>query len=140
MVWVNGKLALNDVALPWLNRLNEKVYAVTSIPADDGREMLANAQPFFVSRTRFEECQYTHASIAPILERIGVRKEGYKKDGLFVLRSTVMNPWYSEAEQAGMDYLYEFVRHLHKVAYAATVDTERAMLVAAQSERSRLST
>jgi hypothetical protein len=26
-----------------------------------------------------------------------------------------MNPWHSEAQQAGMDYLYEFIRFLHRV-------------------------
>jgi hypothetical protein len=35
-----------------------------------------------------------------------------------------MNPWHSEAQQAGIDYLYEFVRFLHRVT-AETLLGER---------------
>ena len=94
-------------------------------------------QPFFVSRTRFEDRQYSYASIAQVLERIGVKRDEYRREGVFVLRSTVMNPWYGEAEQVGIDYLYQFVQHLHRVAHAAVVDGERAMLSAAEHSRIR---
>ena len=40
-----------------------------------------------------------------------------REPGVFVLRSTVMNPWYPQAEQAGMNYLYNFVKFLHHVAH-----------------------
>ena len=83
-------------------------------------------QPFFVSRTRFEQRQYDAASIAPVLERAGVQAEDYRRHGLFVLRSTVMNPWYDEAEAAGMDYLRGFVQHLHSAAASAMQQVEQA--------------
>jgi glutamate/tyrosine decarboxylase-like PLP-dependent enzyme len=137
MVWVDGHLAPNDIALPWVNRLNEQIYAATSISDAAGQTPAATVQPFFVSRTRFEERQYHYASIAQVLERIGVKRDEYRREGVFVLRSTVMNPWYGEAEQAGLDYLYQFVQHLHRVAHAASVDGERAMLSAAQQNRVR---
>ena len=76
-------------------------------------------QPFFVSRTQFEERQYTAESLAELLERLGVSPEEYRREGLFVLRSTTMNPWHTEAEHAGIDYLFEFVRFLHTVAAEA---------------------
>jgi glutamate/tyrosine decarboxylase-like PLP-dependent enzyme len=122
MVWVEGKLAPGEVTLLQLNHLNEQVYAATSIAAADGSSPAATVQPFFVSRTRFEEQQYSYASIAPLLERVGVRGDEYRRHGMFVLRSTVMNPWYGEAEAAGIDYLYLFVRYLHRVTHAACIE------------------
>ncbi len=99
--------------------MNASVYAATSIAVRDGQTNSAQAQPFFVSRTRFAEEQYAAASIAPVLERAGVTATAYAREGLFVLRSTVMNPWYGEAEVAGMDYLRAFVGHLHRTTYSA---------------------
>lgn len=119
MAWLEDKLVPDPRGLPWLNLLNELVYAATSITPLERRNALPVAQPFFVSRTRFEQRQYDYASIAPLLERIGVGEDEYHRHGLFVLRSTVMNPWYGEAEQAGEDYLLAFVKHLHMAAVGA---------------------
>lgn len=124
--WEDGKLLPDDWRLPWINLLNELVYAATSIAPLDGRRPPPAVQPFFVSRTRFEQRQYDATSIAPVLERAGVQPEDYRRHGLFVLRSTVMNPWYDEAEAAGMDYLRGFVQHLHSAAASAMQQVEQA--------------
>jgi glutamate/tyrosine decarboxylase-like PLP-dependent enzyme len=126
MRWEEGKLASCDWRLPWLNLLNELIYGATSIAPLDGRRPPPAVQPFFVSRTRFEQRQYTAESIAVVLERIGVGADDYRRHGLFVLRSTVMNPWYGEAEQVGADYLRQFVHHLHGAAAAAMQQVEQA--------------
>jgi hypothetical protein len=57
--------------------------------------------------------------MAPLLTQLGIGQEQYRRDGLFVLRSTVMNPWHEEAQRAGVDYLYEFLRFLHGTAAEA---------------------
>ena len=122
----DGRLVPNDWRLPWINLLNELIYAATSIAPIDGRRPPPTVQPYFVSRTRFEQRQYDAASIAPVLERAGVQAADYRRHGLFVLRSTVMNPWYGEAEQAGVDYLAGFVQHLHTAAAGAMQQVEQA--------------
>jgi hypothetical protein len=115
MVWREEAMALGPVPLAEINHLNQRVYSAASIPGSRSHPLSA-AQPFFVSRTRFEEQQYQGATLRHLLGRLGVTEAEYRREGLFVLRSTVMNPWHSEAQQAGMDYLYEFIRFLHRVA------------------------
>ena len=126
MRWEEGRLVPNDWRLPWINLFNELIYAATSIAPLDDRRPSPTVQPFFVSRTRLEQRQYDAASIAPVLEWAGVLEEDYRRHGLFVLRSTVMNPWYGEAEQAGVDYLRGFVHPLHNAAAAAIQQVEQA--------------
>ncbi len=119
MAWKDGVMGTAPVTLQALNRLNQAIYDAASIPGSRSHERISAAQPFFVSRTRFEERQYRGASLGHLLERLGVAAEDYAREGLFVLRSTVMNPWHAEAKQAGMDYLLEFVRFLHRVTAEA---------------------
>lgn len=114
----DGRLEESDIALRWINRLNRAIYARASISDVKDEAHNPASQPFYVSRTTFEHRQYTYASIRPVLARMKVAcsEEEYMREGIFVLRSTVMNPWYARAEHAGMDYLYNFVKFLHRVA------------------------
>lgn len=111
MKWVNESLNQIDFSLQELNSLNKKLYAQSSINDD----CVAYYQEFFVSRTTFENEQYSYKSIQIILDQLNINKKDYMKYGLFVLRSTIMNPLHSEAKEAGMDYLMEFIKYLHKV-------------------------
>lgn len=115
MAWKDGGMIPAGVSLAEINHLNERVFSAASIPGSGSHQRLSAAQPFFVSRTRFEEGQYRGATLRHLLTRLGISEAEYSREGLFVLRSTVMNPWHGEARQAGMDYLYEFVRFLHRV-------------------------
>lgn len=115
----DGAMALTPVPLSELNALNQAVHDAASIPGSRSHHQLSAAQPFFVSRTRFEERQYRGATLGHLLDRLGITREEYSREGLFVLRSTVMNPWHEEAGEAGMDYLFEFVRFLHRVTAEA---------------------
>jgi hypothetical protein len=117
----DGVWSPSEVPLSEINRLNQRIYAAASVPGSRAHQSSA-AQPFFVSRTRFEERQYSACSLKPLLTRLGIEAEDYRKEGLFVLRSTVMNPWHEEAQQAGMDYLFEFLRFLHRSAAEALSD------------------
>jgi len=112
-------MVAGPVPLSEINRLSRAVYEAASIPGSRSHQKPSAVQPFFVSRTRFEASQYTGESLTELLERLGVSQEDYAREGLFVLRSTVMNPWHGEAARAGMDYLFEFVRFLHGVAAEA---------------------
>ncbi len=122
MLWEDGAMVPAPVPLAEINRLNERVFGAASIPGSRSHHRLTASQPFFVSRTRFEERQYRGANMGHLLGRLGISAEAYAREGLFVLRSTVMNPWHSEAQQAGLDYLYEFVRFLHRVTAEALAD------------------
>lgn len=127
----NKQLVHKPSELRWINQLNQWIYQATSIESDERLDRLPSGQPFFVSRTWFEPSQYAGPSIASILERVGVSIEDYEtryadpveknvtRSGLFVLRATVMNPWYFPALTAGMDYLFDFVRFLHLVSHSA---------------------
>ena len=115
MTWKGDTMVKTESPLCEINRLNEQVYSAASIPGSHSHQRLSASQPFFISRTRFEDQQYRAASLRNLLGRLGIREEDYIREGLFVLRSTVMNPWHGEAQREGMDYLYEFVRFLHRV-------------------------
>lgn len=112
MKFKNDVLDEVDCSLQKLNTLNQKLYQKLSV----SRAVTAHGQEFFVSRTWFTNSQYAYESIKPLLDRLNVTAEEYNDQGLFVLRSTVMNPWYWTAQVGGMDYLMEFVIALHRAA------------------------
>lgn len=102
-------------SLSQINELNTRLYAAMSVGVSN-REGNNNID-FFVSRTRLTESLYNYDSIAGVLKPLGISKDDYIKEGLFVLRSTVMNPLYQlAAREAEKDYLYEFVASLHRNA------------------------
>ncbi len=96
-----------------LNRLNQNIYQNLTISGSDIGYKPPYGQPYFVSRTRFEQEQYAYDSLRSLLQSFGIDEASYKKEGLFVLRSTVMNPFYYLAEQEGKNYLLDFVKFLH---------------------------
>lgn len=114
----SGRLEDKMAPLAEINRINRAIYARASISNVKDEEHNPASQPFYVSRTTFEIEQYTYESMHPVLERMKIpcEKDEYAREGVFVLRSTVMNPWYVAAEGAGINYLYNFVQFLHKIA------------------------
>jgi len=70
---------------------------------------------FFSSQSRFRYLPHSYASIEEILSTLGVNRKEYNDEGLIVLRSVIMNPFYDAANHK-MDYLSEFVKHLHRTA------------------------
>jgi len=55
-------------------------------------------QKFFVSRTTLSRAQYRTETVLPFLHRMGVSASDFEDRGIFLLRSTLMNPWYSAAK------------------------------------------
>jgi len=111
----NGKLEIVKKSLEWINNFNEQIYKHLTISGVDLGYKPPYAQPYFVSRTTFTHDQYGYSSIQKVLQPFNICQEEYEELGLFVLRSTIMNPLYPVADQAGKDYLLDFVKYLHMV-------------------------
>ncbi len=105
--------AIDILPLDELNRLNQNIYQHLTISGADIGYKPPYGQPYFVSRTRFERDQYAYESLRPLLQSFGIDEASYNRDGLFVLRSTVMNPFYYLSEKEGKNYLLDFVKFLH---------------------------
>lgn len=126
MMWKSGDLLTYDTSLSLINRLNELIYAATSISDLHSKESGSSSQPFFVSRTRLEESQYDSISISGTLQMLGIQEKEYKKHGVFLLRSTIMNPWHFEAEKiGGLNYLFNFVKFLHQVTHQSLLEINK---------------
>lgn len=95
-----------------INRLNKAIFERFSLNA--GQRVYE--QSFFVSRTSLSIKQYSLATVGSFLSRLGVNEAEYAKDGVFLLRSVLMNPWYGYAKRRGRYYLSELVSDLHKTA------------------------
>ncbi|HSB14788.1 MAG TPA: pyridoxal-dependent decarboxylase [Bryobacteraceae bacterium] len=113
-----------DRSLARMNRLGEKVYGHFTIEAELGEREYAYAQPFFLSRTRFQTPQYSSHSVADLLERAGVDPEEYSAHGIFVLRATVMSPYIVFAAETGhkQDLLADFIETLAKTTEAVLAE------------------
>ncbi len=95
-----------------INHLNRMIYERFSVVADQR----ASEQSFFVSRTSLSIKQYSLETVGGVLERLGVTPEEYAAEGVFLLRSVLMNPWYSYAKRRGRYYLSELVTELYRAA------------------------
>jgi glutamate/tyrosine decarboxylase-like PLP-dependent enzyme len=117
LLWKSGKLEPARYTLKQLNELNRFIYHALSVkPKDPTRYPLV--QDYFVQKTAFKKEQYNGRSLEKLLNAFGVSEdyEDERNDGLYVLRSTVMNPFYFSAREVQMDYLYGFVEYLHRQA------------------------
>ncbi len=120
---VGGALAPMDCSLERLNRFNREIYGRLSVPVSERGTVYPYGQEFFASRTTLTAEQYHWGAVNEWLQalQIGpVTEAEYREHGVFVLRSTVMNPFYYPAEKpastrTARDYLMEFVEHLHEV-------------------------
>ncbi len=94
-----------------LNRLNRSLYEQFSIP--EKRRVHVYEQRFFLSRTVLHSGQYRPASVEDFLARLGVSKDDYDREGVFLLRSTLMNPWYTLSKKQGKDLIVDLVAELY---------------------------
>ncbi|MBL8760583.1 MAG: hypothetical protein JNL50_04705 [Phycisphaerae bacterium] len=105
-------------SLQEINRLNRAVYERFNLtPGERVYE-----QSFFVSRTSLSARQYSINTVGPFLERLGVSADDYEKHGVFLLRSVLMNPWYSYAKRRGRYFLSELVAELYACAASRAAD------------------
>lgn len=102
--------------LATINSLNRTLYDRLSISGEEHKNVYA--QKFFVSRTTLEPGQYDAATVASFLARLGVSEAEYEANGVFLLRSVLMNPWYTASLEKDHDVLAELAEHLFELADA----------------------
>jgi glutamate/tyrosine decarboxylase-like PLP-dependent enzyme len=95
-----------------INRLNRSVYERFSVSASER----VYDQRFFVSRTTLRAAQYRAGTVRGFLERLGVTRDEYEHEGVFLLRSVLMNPWYALAKERGRWFLAELTQELYRTA------------------------
>ncbi|WP_339813743.1 pyridoxal-dependent decarboxylase [uncultured Imperialibacter sp.] len=103
---------LNGASLKENNTINRGVYETLSLRTEDKRHLMPYDHAFFVSRTQLRSEQYSWESVGDILISYGFTKEEYLREGLFILRSVVMNPWLEQSKAVDADYLDDFVKFL----------------------------
>jgi hypothetical protein len=119
MEWYKARLRPVHKGLAELNGLNEGIHRILSLGGENRPPGLPYGQRFFLSKTEFEHNDYDYGTLAALMEFLGVTEEEYRETPLFVLRSTVMNPFYYAARQVAPtypDYLWQFVENLHEAA------------------------
>ena len=94
--------------------MNHAIYERFSVSDSSGKRVYE--QPFFLSRTSLHPKQYSLSTVAPFLEKLGVTSEEYESQGVFLMRSVLMNPWYSEAKRKGRYFISELVEALYVAA------------------------
>ncbi|MBS1709780.1 MAG: hypothetical protein JSS65_13795 [Armatimonadetes bacterium] len=94
-----------------INELSQALYKRFSL-ARDGKHSVYE-QGFFVSRTTLDPHRYSIAAVTPFLDRLGVTAEEFQREGVFLLRSVLMNPWYGAAKERGRYFLSDLVQELY---------------------------
>jgi glutamate/tyrosine decarboxylase-like PLP-dependent enzyme len=101
--------------LVWLWKVNKAIHERLTISVFTDRKETIFDKKFFISHTEFTHEEYAESSLAMLLKSIDAKPDDYVDHDLYVLRATVMNPFYGcSTEQK--DILFEFVKHLHGVA------------------------
>ncbi|MGC8465066.1 MAG: pyridoxal phosphate-dependent decarboxylase family protein [Acidimicrobiales bacterium] len=111
--------AREDADLGRMNRVTREVYTSFAIQAELGQHEFSYSQPFFLSTTHLGAPAYSTASLRPLFKRSNLldAEEIYEREGLVVLRSTVMNPYIvSLRRQRRQDVIREFIEELMVVA------------------------
>jgi glutamate/tyrosine decarboxylase-like PLP-dependent enzyme len=118
-MWEDEKGTLHldtNFSLSEINSLNQAIYDRLTIKSSPRRRKMPYSQEFFLSRTTLTGEQYNADSVRTILEKFDLSSEDYEREGIFVLRSTLMNPWHYQAEKQGKNYLLDFLISLHRIA------------------------
>ncbi|UXD22805.1 hypothetical protein IPA_08385 [Ignicoccus pacificus DSM 13166] len=108
-----------------MNELTKKVYEEFSIRTELGEFEYSYSQPFFLSKTVFKSPKYPFKALRPFFKRAFPKAElpklerEYEKEGLFVLRAVVMNPYIYPLKKRGQDLMKEFMRRASEAAERA---------------------
>jgi glutamate/tyrosine decarboxylase-like PLP-dependent enzyme len=106
--------AAEGTPLSAINGLNRRLYDRFTIGEASQRRVYD--QKFFVSRTVLSPEQYGLHAVSDFLERLGVTGEEYRREGVFLLRTVLMNPWYEQAKSRGAYFLSDLVEELYASA------------------------
>jgi hypothetical protein len=105
-----------------MNQLSKKVYSNFTIQAELGEGQYSYAQSFFLSNTQFSEPLYPFTCLEKVLSStfkkpVDKIRKAYSKEGVAVLRATVMNPYIHPMKKLSMQNLVEeFMNELAKAA------------------------
>jgi hypothetical protein len=102
------------LSLAQLNELNGRLYRGFTISANAQERVYG--QTYFVGHTTLSPESYSANTIQDFLERLRVRPEEYASNGVFLLRTVLMNPWYSQAKKRGRFFISELVEELYAKA------------------------
>ncbi len=97
-----------------INELNQAIYARFTV--SDAGSSQVYGQKYFVSHTTLSASQYAPSTVQAFLDRLGVDPIEYEREGVFLLRSVLMNPWYGESKRRGRYFLSELAEELYAVA------------------------
>lgn len=100
------------ISLAQLNAANRRIYNRLTLRAG----LPIYDQPFFISRTTLLPTQYSPSAVDNFLQRLNVNPADFQREGVFLLRSVLMNPWYALAKRKGRYYLSELATELYRVA------------------------
>lgn len=103
------------------NALNHRIYRQFTIEEKVDEPEAAYVQPFFLSRTHFKSPAYSKSSVAELLRHADLDAGEYEREGIFVLRATLMTPYIRLAEELGRSqrYLSQFMQKLRQRVDAA---------------------
>lgn len=109
-----------------INALNKKIHERLTISPSreaDARKV-SLFQKFYVADTKVDSAMYSCSSMKQALRRYNYSEYEYLKHGLYVMRSSIMNPWYYHAAHSNnhTDYFMEFLEELHYAARRALDD------------------
>ena len=104
------------------NQLNKLIYESMSLKSVSNKHLMPYNHDFFVSRTHLGPEQYGWESVKEVITEAGFTEAEYLSEGLFVLRSVVVNPWLSMSREKGIDYLGQFVEFLTEKASAVILE------------------
>jgi glutamate/tyrosine decarboxylase-like PLP-dependent enzyme len=97
-----------------INELNQALYRQFTVGEEGSSRVYG--QRFFISRTTLRASQYSPSTIGGFLERLEADPLEYEREGIFLLRSVLMNPWYEESKKRGRYVLSELVEELYETA------------------------
>jgi len=127
--WLHGTQSVNgrwkmipddSWSLDEINELNRHIHERLTISPSREADQRKNSlnQKFYVAGTNLEVSKYSAMSMKVTLNRFGFSEDEYTSCGLYVMRSTIMNPWYYKAAQSDnhIDYFMQFLEELHYAA------------------------
>ncbi|CAG4931511.1 MULTISPECIES: pyridoxal-dependent decarboxylase [Acidithrix] len=118
-----GVRAKGDRTLEGMCDLTNRVYKHFSIQAEHGEREYSYSQPFFLSKTTFAQPAYSYPTMRTFIEAAGITdgEASYRRSGVVVLRSTVMNPYLiTLAKRRRVEILREFILEFSRVAQMET--------------------
>jgi hypothetical protein len=98
------------------NELNKRVYNVFSLGKEGEKWEMPYRKEYFISHTHFFPSHYSYNSVDHLLTDFPDPEITYAQNGLFILRSVIMNPWLDAAREKETDHLELMIKKLYEVA------------------------